>query len=261
MILKNGFVFTDEGKFSVCDVETNGDVIVRLAPAGTLHGAGEVDVSGQYVIPGLVDIHIHGAKGSDFCDNSVKDIETMAAYLGGEGVTSFCGTTMAFSEEILSDIFDTAKPLIKKEGLGAVLRGINMEGPFFSKAKKGAQAEEYIINPDAEMFDRLFEKSGENIRFIDVAPELDGCIDFIAHASQKCAVSVAHTTANYDEAQAAYLAGACHTTHLFNAMPAFNHREPGVIGAASDYAAHVEMISDGIHLHPAVVRSVFKWFG
>ena len=142
-----------------------------------------------------------------------------------------------------------------------MLRGINMEGPFFNKAKKGAQAEKYIVDPEIEMFDRLYQLSGDAIKLIDVAPELPGAVPFIERASKKCVVSIAHTTANYDQAKAAFAAGASHVTHLFNAMPPFNHRDPGVVGAASDDAAHVEMISDGIHLHPAVVRSVFRWFG
>ncbi len=261
MILKNGFVFTGEGTFRTADVEIAGDRIVRVAPAGTLHGDEEMDVHGKYVTPGFIDIHIHGAKGSDFCDNGPQDIETIAAYLGSEGVTSFCGTTMAFSEEILTNVLGGAKPYVGKDGYGAVLRGVNMEGPFFSKAKKGAQAEEYIVDPNYAMFERLFTVSGGNIRLVDIAPELPGSLDFIAKASEKCTVSIAHTTADYEQAKAACLAGASHVTHLFNAMPPFNHRDPGVVGAASDYAAHVEIISDGIHLHPAVVRSVFEWFG
>ncbi|MEG2931486.1 MAG: amidohydrolase family protein, partial [Ruthenibacterium sp.] len=104
-------------------------------------------------------------------------------------------------------------------------------------------------------------RSGENIKLVDVAPELDGALSFIEKASRKCVVSIAHTCADYDQSKAAFAAGASHVTHLFNAMPAFTHRAPGVVGAASDDAAHVEAISDGIHLHPAVVRSIFKWFG
>ena len=264
MIIKNGQVFNSIGRFIAADVELVGDRIARVAPAGTLHGDEEIDAAGKYVAPGFVDIHIHGAAGADFCDSvdgSEEYIRTMKKYLGSQGVTSFMGTTMAFSEEILTNIFKTARPLFGKEGNGAVLRGVNMEGPFFNKAKKGAQAEEYIIDPDKDMFDRLFEVSGGNIRLVDVAPELNGAEDFIAHASKKCVVSLAHTCATYEEAKKGYAAGATHTTHLFNAMPAFTHRAPGVVGAASDDAAHVEMISDGIHLHPAVVRSVFNWFG
>ncbi len=261
MILKNGLVFTEEARFVQADIEIKDGRIAQVAPAGSLEGPDAVDVTGKYVTPGFVDIHIHGSKGSDFCDAGAEHIETMAKYLASVGVTSFCGTTMAFDEPILSNIFDIAGPYINKETGDAVLRGINMEGPFFSKAKKGAQAEKYIVDPDIGMFNRLYDRSGKAIKLIDVAPELPGALPFIQEASRKCVVSIAHTTANYEESKNAFEAGATHVTHLFNAMPPLNHRDPGVVGAASDYAKHVEMISDGIHLNPAVVRIVFRLFG
>lgn len=264
MIIKNGQVFNSNGRFIPADVELAGDRIVKVAPAGTLHGDEELDAAGKYVTPGFVDIHIHGAAGSDFCDGmdgSDKYVRAMQKYLGSQGVTSFLGTTMAFSEEILDRIFDTARPIFGQEGYGAVLRGVNMEGPFFNKAKKGAQAEEYIIDPVWEMFQRLWERSGHNIRLVDVAPELPGALEFAQKASKLCTVSIAHTCATYEEATAAFANGFTHTTHLFNAMPAFTHRAPGVVGAASDFAEHIEMICDGIHLNPAVVRAVFNMFG
>lgn len=264
MIIKNGQVFNSNGRFIPADVELAGDRIVKVAPAGTLHGDEELDAAGKYVTPGFVDIHIHGAAGSDFCDGmdgSDKYVRAMQKYLGSQGVTSFLGTTMAFSEEILDRIFDTARPIFGQEGYGAVLRGVNMEGPFFNKAKKGAQAEEYIIDPDWEMFQRLWERSGHNIRLVDVAPELRGALEFAQKASKLCTVSIAHTCATYEEATAAFANGFTHTTHLFNAMPAFTHRAPGVVGAASDFAEHIEMICDGIHLNPSVVRAVFNMFG
>lgn len=264
MIIKNGQVFNSNGRFIPADVELAGDRIVKVAPAGTLHGDEELDAAGKYVTPGFVDIHIHGAAGSDFCDGmdgSDKYVRAMQKYLGSQGVTSFLGTTMAFSEEILDRIFDTARPIFGQEGYGAVLRGVNMEGPFFNKAKKGAQAEEYIIDPDWEMFQRLWERSGHNIRLVDVAPELPGALEFAQNASKLCTVSIAHTCATYEEATAAFANGFTHTTHLFNAMPAFTHRAPGVVGAASDFAEHIEMICDGIHLNPSVVRAVFNMFG
>ena len=264
MIIKNGQVFNSNGRFIPADVELAGDRIVKVAPAGTLHGDEELDAAGKYVTPGFVDIHIHGAAGSDFCDGmdgSDKYVRAMQKYLGSQGVTSFLGTTMAFSEEILDRIFDTARPIFGQEGYGAVLRGVNMEGPFFNKAKKGAQAEEYIIDPNWEMFQRLWEHSGHNIRLVDVAPELPGALEFAQKASKLCTVSIAHTCATYEEATAAFANGFTHTTHLFNAMPAFTHRAPGVVGAASDFAEHIEMICDGIHLNPSVVRAVFNMFG
>lgn len=261
MILKNGLVFTEKAQLIAADIEISGDTIVRVENPGTLHGEQEIDAAGKYIVPGFVDIHIHGCKGSDFCDNGAEHIEAMSAYLGSEGVTSFCGTTMAFDEPILADILTTAKPYINKETGRAVLRGINMEGPFFNKAKKGAQAEKYIVDPDIEMFHRLYELSEGAIKLVDIAPELPGALEFVKQASEKCVVSIAHTNANYEQAKAAFAQGASHVTHLFNAMPPFAHRDPGVVGAASDSAAHVEVICDGIHLHPAVIRSVFAWFG
>lgn len=264
MIIKNGQVFHSSGRFIPADVELAGDRIVKVAPAGTLHGEDELDAAGRYVTPGFVDIHIHGAAGSDFCDGmdgSDKYVRAMQKYLGSQGVTSFLGTTMAFSEEILDRIFDTARPIFGQEGYGAVLRGVNMEGPFFNKAKKGAQAEEYIIDPDWEMFQRLWERSGHNIRLVDVAPELPGALEFAQKAGKLCTVSIAHTCATYEQAADGFANGFTHTTHLFNAMPAFTHRAPGVVGAASDFAEHIEMICDGIHLNPAVVRAVFNMFG
>ena len=261
MILKNGHVFTEQARFVQADIRMEGDRIVEIAPAGTLEGDEVLDAAGRYVVPGFVDIHIHGAAGSDFCDGTTQDVINISRYEGSQGVTSFLGTTMAFDEEILNKVFDAAAPRFHQDGEGAVLRGVNMEGPFFNKAKKGAQAEKYIVDPDVEMFDRLFKRSGKNIRLIDVAPELPGALYFIRHASKLCTVSVAHTCATYEETKAAFAAGATHVTHLFNAMPAFTHRAPGVVGAASDDAAHVEIISDGIHLHPAVVRAAFEMFG
>lgn len=263
MIIKNGLVFTDDFEFAKADVLVEDGKIKAVVPAGEMQGDGEVvDAKGGYVVPGFVDVHIHGAAGADFCDGKSEDIETVSKYEGSVGVTSFCGTTMAFSEEILSGIFDAAQSVFANQPKGgARLIGINMEGPFFNKAKKGAQAEKYIINPDIEMFKRLYKRSGENILLCDIAPELEGSVDFIKEASKMTTVSIAHTCADYDEAKAAFAAGANHVTHLFNAMPAFTHRAPGVVGAAHDFADYVELICDGIHIHPSVIRSVFDMFG
>ena len=193
MILKNGLIFNENAQFVPADVELEGGRIVNVAPAGTLSGGEALDATGKYVTPGFVDIHIHGSKGSDFCDNGAEHIEAMSQYLGSQGVTSFCGTTMTFSEEILASIFETAKPYFDKETGGAVLRGINMEGPFINMAKKGAQAGKYVMAPDIAMFDRLDAVCGGKVKLVDLAPEVENAIPFIEHASKKCVVSIAHT--------------------------------------------------------------------
>ena len=263
MLIRNGLVYTENFTFEKLDIAFADGVITAIGAPGTLPEEAEtLDAAGKYILPGYVDLHVHGAFGTDFCDGTAADIRNMAAWEATQGVTSFCGTTMTFSEEILNGIVDAANEVMAAPGeKESTLRGINMEGPFISMAKKGAQNPAYIMAPDIAMFKRLYERSGNRIRLVDIAPEEPGSMEFIAAAKESATVSLAHTTANYDTAAAAYKAGASHATHLFNAMPPFAHRDPGVVGAAGDYAAHVEVISDGIHLHPSVVRNTFRMFG
>ena len=137
-----------------------------------------------------------------------------------------------------------------------------MEGPFISKHKKGAQDDTYIIPSDVELFHR-FQRAAEGlVKFIAVAPEVEGALAFVDRVKDEAVVSLAHTNADYDEALAAFQRGASHAVHLFNAMPPFGHREPGVVGAVAD-SHHVtaELICDGIHIHPSVVRAAFKILG
>lgn len=259
MRITNATALYPDGSLRPADLTLDGGKIVALsAPSGS---GGDFDAAGCYVTPGLVDVHVHGVMGDDTCDGSTNVLDTMCAYLGAQGVTSFLGTTMALSEALLNPVLASVCEKVGKEGLGAVLRGVNMEGPFFNIEKKGAQNPDYIRDPDWELFFRLWEKSGRSIRLVDVAPELPGALSFIEKASKLCTVSIAHTCADYDQAAAAFQAGASHVTHLFNAMPAFSHRAPGVIGAAAEFTSHAELISDGIHLHPSVVRNAFRWFG
>jgi N-acetylglucosamine-6-phosphate deacetylase len=141
------------------------------------------------------------------------------------------------------------------------MRGINMEGPFLNPKRCGAHNPGCITDPDIELFNRLYELSGGGILTVGVAPEMPHGIEFIREASKRCAVSLAHTDADYDTAIAAFEAGASLVTHIFNATSPFAHRAPGVIGAAFDRAAYVELIADGFHLHPATVRAAFAMFG
>jgi len=264
MIIQNGFVFTEDNRFAKRDIVVKNDRIAGIVPASSAvaDGAGEIiNALGCYVLPGFVDIHTHGAVGHDLSDSSAEGIEAMLAHHAGHGVTSVVLATLTAPQSVLEENIKTALPYFDKEGCGAVLRGINMEGPFVSMGKRGAQNPDYIMNPSLPVFDSLYELSQGRILIVAVAPELPGGISFIRQASGKCAVSLAHTEADYDQGALAFQAGASLMTHLFNGMTAFGHREPGVIGAAGDYGAYVEIISDGVHLHPSVVRAAFKWFG
>lgn len=254
MIIKNGKIFQEEGAFVEGDLYVEGELIAKEAE-------GEViDATGLYVIPGLTDIHFHGCVGYDFCDGTEEAIKAIAEYQLQNGITAICPASMTFDEERLTKIFATAAAY--KSETGADLVGINMEGPFISMAKKGAQNGAYIHKPDAEMFDRLQKAAKGLIKLCDIAPEEDENLECIEKISDKVRVSIAHTTADYDLAIKAFEKGACHVTHLYNAMPPYSHRGPGVIGAACDTKkVTVELITDNVHSHPATVRTTFKMFG
>ena len=222
-----------------------------------------IDLDGAYVIPGLVDIHNHGNSGHDFSDGDAEGLAIIARYLARHGVTSFAPASVTLPEDVLSRAFANAAAFANNAPAGAsVLRGIHMEGPFFAEKKKGAQNGAYLQKPDIEMFRRLNEASGGLIRIADIAPELPGALDYIRAVSRVCRVSIAHTEANYVQAKAAIAAGVTHITHLFNAMPSFLHREPGVVGAAAEEpGVSAELIGDGMHVHESVVRATLKMFG
>ena len=223
-----------------------------------------VDCAGSYtVVPGFVDVHIHGCAGADTCDATREALEAMAAFLLAHGVTSFCPTTMTTSRETIQAALLAAKDMMDHpmEG-GARVVGVNMEGPFIAKERKGAQKEEDILPPDFPLYQQFYEESGGIVRLVDVAPEQPGGLDFVEKASQLCTVSIAHTTADYDQAKAAFDKGVTHATHLFNAMSGLHHRKPGVVGAVfDDSRVRGELICDGFHIHPAVLRAAFRLLG
>lgn len=256
MIIKNVKIYTEDKTF------TEGEAAVADGRFTSPDAAGGevIDGKGCYMIPGLVDIHFHGCVGDDFCDAKEEAIANMAKHEASVGVTSICPATMTLGEEELHSIMKTAGAYRGTEG--AKLVGINMEGPFLSEKKKGAQSAKYIRKCDTELFRALQKESGNLIKLVDIAPENDGAMEFIREVKDEVVISIAHTTADYDIAAKALSEGASHVTHLYNAMPPLNHRDPGVIGAArDDEKCHVELICDGVHIHPSVVRATFAMFG
>ncbi len=259
MIIKNGLVFGADGTFTRQNLYV--DEAHKIAAMPTPGDSAIVDAEGLYVLPGLVDVHIHGAVGHDFCDGNSKGLQETAAYLKSQGITSFCPTSMTLPVEELNEIFRSVLDM-PKEAAYASVAGIHMEGPFISPAKKGAQKESYIVNPDIARFHELNEACQGMIRLVTIAPELPGSMEFIEALHDEVAISLGHSVADYETALNAFQAGASHATHLFNAMPPLHHRNPGIIGAAFDSPnAFVEIICDGIHLAPSVIRMVFQLFG
>lgn len=258
MRYENGWIFADgrfvRGGFSV----ENGWFAHVLED---VPGPAE-DLDGALVIPGLVDIHVHGCAGADFSDGDYAGLVRMARYLARRGVTSFAPASMTLPYDALDKAFHAAARL-RREGLadGARLMGIQMEGPFLSREKRGSQNPAYLRLPDWDRFLRLYDAAEGLLRIVDVAPELPGAVEFTRRASEKCRVSVAHTAAGYDQAAAVFDAGATHLTHLFNAISGIHHRHPGPIGAASEREnVTAELICDGIHVHPSAVRMAFRLF-
>lgn len=263
MIIKNVKIYKEDKSFAQGQLEIADGIFKKVTwgtEAGEVAGEEVIDGEGCLLIPGLVDIHFHGCKGDDFCDGTPEAIANMAAYEAQVGVTSICPASMTVSEEEIHQVMTTAGTY--QSQTGARLVGINMEGPFINVKKKGAQAAEHIKCCDVELFRQFQQEANGLIKLVDIAPETEGAMAFIDAVKDETVISIAHTTADYATAREALERGASHVTHLYNAMPPFTHREPGVIGAARDNEnCHVELICDGIHIHPSVVRATFAMFG
>lgn len=253
-------VFGEDFEPARADIAVSGGKIERVAPK--LSGDESIDLSGCTVVPGFVDIHIHGCAGADTCDATREAISAMAAHLIRQGVTSFCPTTMTVPPEQIAAALAAVKGCMEDPPEGASVAGVNMEGPYISPDRAGAQRADCVRRPDAREFREFCDDCGGIVRLVEVAPEREGAREFIESVSPWCRVSLAHTTADYEQAKAAFSWGVTHVTHLFNAMNGLHHRKPGAVGAVfDDDKVRAELICDGFHIHPAVLRTTFRLLG
>ena len=258
MIIKGGKVFQEDGSFLEQALYINDHRLVDKAEYQDDEKV--IDAEGLLVLPGLVDIHSHGAAGEDFSDGNPEGLKKILQYEKRCGITSYCPTSMTFPKERLRQIFASIKGAQTEEGAKVV--GINMEGPFLDPAKKGAHVEKWIAAPDVAFVRELNQDADGLVRLVTLAPNMDGAEEFIKEMHEEVCISLGHTAADYDCASRAMKLGAHHVTHLYNAMQPFGHRAPGLIGAAmDDPECMVELICDGYHIHPSAIRAAFRLFG
>ncbi|WP_440970494.1 N-acetylglucosamine-6-phosphate deacetylase [Peribacillus frigoritolerans] len=250
---KNGYIKVVDGK------------IAEVGPASQYKqddDAKVITLSPDYqVIPGAIDIHIHGASNSDAMDATHDALSIMAKTLPKEGTTSFLATTMTQSTQAIeSALLNAGKYIENQTQENAEIVGVHLEGPFISPARKGAQPEDYIVDPDVTLFKRWQEMAENQIKLVTLAPEQPNGLDLAAHLRGTGVVaSIGHSDATYDQIDEAIQAGTTHVTHLYNGMRGLHHREPGVLGAAYlRDELYVELIADGIHCRPEMIKLAYN---
>ncbi|MEK4294465.1 N-acetylglucosamine-6-phosphate deacetylase [Paenibacillus sp. FSL R5-0914] len=239
-------VWISEGKIIKIDTE---DLSI---PEGQYE---RIDGGGHLLVPGMIDVHIHGANGFDMMDGTEKSIQEVSSACASSGCTSFLATSVSSTLEDLLEMIRSVKRVIGHE-VGAKIAGIHLEGPYLNPKRKGMQNEKYLRHPNLEEMNLIFEEAGSLIKMVTIAPELPGGMELISFLKEKgVVIAIAHSDATYEEAKQAFASGASHVTHCFNGMRPIHHRDPGVIVAAFE-EKHVSLqaIVDNVHLHPAIIR-------
>ena len=245
--IPRGFIVIEDGK-------------IKQIGEGECPFEGAISKEGLVAFPGFIDVHIHGSMGIDFMDAEAKDYKTIANSLYEEGVTTFLATTLTADKKSLARVCATVKEV--KNSVPS-LGGIHFEGPYIAEKYKGAQNPEFIRDPDIAEFKELQEISGGNVRYISMAPEKEGALEFIKEISSTgVVISAGHTNASFDDVEKAIKVGLTNTTHTHNAMTPHHHRNPGVVTAAFYFdELFCEVICDTVHVCPNTMKSFLKIVG
>ncbi|HZK34488.1 MAG TPA: N-acetylglucosamine-6-phosphate deacetylase [Bacillota bacterium] len=266
----NGLVFIDGRWETGIDIRVEGGRIIGLEPSGKRsvsqalkdEGAkGIVDAKGSYIVPGFIDIHVHGSYGADVMDASIDSLSNISSFLAKHGTSSYLATTMTCSVgDIRKSILAVSQYIKEDNGRGAQILGVHMEGPFINPLVKGAHDEAHIRAPSVVTFNEIVGDKADIIRLVTIAPELEGAQGLAAYLRKiNTTVSIGHTGADYETAKGAIEAGINHTCHFYNAMTPIRHRQPGLVGAALDNDdSTIELIADLVHIHPAALRLAYR---
>lgn len=255
LVIKNGRIITNDGIIEDKNVVIKGDKIFSITdkiPADSE----VIDAEGNFISPGFIDIHIHGAGGYDTMDGTVDSINNISKIIAKRGVTSFVPTTMTVDAAKIKKSLKAVRTCMNEGTEGAAVLGTHLEGPFLNEKSKGAHDVRFIKKPDIDFFIDLVEDDFSVVKRVTIAPEIYGAIDFISFlVGHGITASIGHSDGSYDDVMRAIGSGASHSTHLYNAMRGFAHREPGVVGAIFDSRITTEFIADGIHIHFAAIRT------
>lgn len=259
MLLKNALYLNSEFKYEKADLYIKNGKFEKVEENCECDEV--VDLNGKKVLPGFINIHMHGAVGYNVTNADYEAYNKIGNYLASTGTTSYLMAPATYLKDDLKKYVKEIADSMKKGCEGANLVGVNMEGPYLNPNFKGAHKPEWLRTPNEVDFDEVNEAADSNIRLVTLAPELDGAAEFVRTHCNKVKISLGHGGSDYEKCRECFENGATQVTHLFNAMPSVHHRNLGLIAAAFESGAMAEIICDGLHVDKTVVMMAYKMFG